>query len=354
METLVPALFQALTEERLNEAINVVRSRWLELSKKTAVDAAKAVTGEDDDDDYDPLATFVEDTDQILDRLDDAPPGGVTTEIAVTTFNLPPPPPLNDQDRDEYSKTALTRVFGTLANLDRETKPKSRQAHEHGFNRLAAVSASHDREGWITLVTRLATRASFDLGEKNGVKKENQDRSLSRKGQVFNLSAGIREGLLNYVMESFRSRMEVAIIWLNEEWYSDRLQQKQNQAEGEHVGDDDLPNYWFWTLRLLDGMMPYFDVKDGRILIRLLSEVPAINREVLNRVRKIAEDPERVAISTNALLYLIMFKPPVRELAIDCVEQMWRENSDAKTSARKILVKWRPAVLEEVETKAEA
>ncbi|SMQ46888.1 unnamed protein product [Zymoseptoria tritici ST99CH_3D1] len=353
METLVPALFQALTEDRLNEAINVVRSRWLELSKKTAVDAAKAVTGDDDDDDYDPLATF-EDTDQILNRLDDAPPNGVAPEIAVTTFNLPPPPPLTDQDRDEYSKTALTRVFGTLASLDKEAKPKARQAHEHGFNRLAAVSASHDREGWITLVTRLATRSSFDLGEKDEVKKENQDRSLSKRGHVFNLSAGIRESLLNYVMESFRSRMEVAIIWLNEEWYSDRLQQKQNEAQGMDVDSDDLPNYWFWTLRLLDGMMPYFDVKDGRILIRLLSEVPAINRDVLDRVRKIAEDPERVAISTNALLYLIMFKPPVRELAIDCVEQMWRENSDAKTSTKKILVKWRPAVLEEVKEEVKA
>jgi symplekin len=353
METLVPALFQSLTEDRLNEAINVVRSRWLELGKRTAMDAVKAVTGEDDNDDYDPLATFVEDTDQILDRLDDAPPNGVSHEIAVTSFNLPPPPPLTDQDRDEYSKSALTRVFGTLANLDKETKPKSRQAHEHGFNRLAAVSASHDREGWITLLTRLATRAAFDLDDKNSVKQENEDRSLSKKGQVFNLSAGIRESLLNYVMESFRSRMEVAIIWLNEEWYSDRLQQKQNEASGNHIDSDDLPNYWFWTLRLLDGMMPYFDVKDGRILIRLLSEVPAINRDVLDRVRKIAEDPERVAISTNALLYLIMFKPPVRELAIDCVEQMWRENSDAKSATKKILVKWRPAVLEEGEVKVE-
>lgn len=355
---LVPAMLNSLSQEKLNEAINVVRTRWLSLSREgpaSALDAAKAVTGGDeDDDDYDPLLSLGDETDQIMNKLDQAPLQGIDPENAVGTFTLPAPPMLTDYDRDEYSKTALTRVFGTLADLDRDAKTRGKQVNEHGFNRLASASTTgHDREGWITLVTRLATRASFDLGE-HAVKAEGETRVVNKKGQAFNLSDGIREALFNYIMESFRSRIEVAIIWLNEEWYSDRLLLQQQQQDGVMVnGDENLPNYWPWLLRLFDSIIPYLDVKDGRIIIRVLSEIPAVDTRVLDRVRKIAEDPERVAISCNALLYLAMFRPPVREIVLDCVQRLWRENADARSSAGKILGKYRPAVLKEEATKKE-
>lgn len=354
---LVPAIFHSLTQERLNDAINVVRTRWLNLSRQapaSALTAAKEVTGEiDDDDDYDPTLSLGDETEQIIDRHDQAPLQSVP-EVTVGTFTLPAPSILTDQARDEYSKTALTRVFGTLADLDKDAKTRVKQANEHGFNRLASANTTgHDREGWITLVTRLATRASHGMREY-AVKTEDETSAVLKKGQAFNLSDGIREALLNYVMESFRSRIEVAIIWLNEEWYSDRLQLKQREQDGTaENGEESLPNYWSWLLRLFDNILPYLDVKDGKIIIRVLSEIPAVDVRVLDRVRKIAEDPERVAISCNALLYLVMFRPPVREPVLDCLEKLWRENSDAKSAAAKILGKFRPAVLKEEAVKKE-
>lgn len=42
-----------------------------------------------------------------------------------------------------------------------------------------------------------------------------------------------------------------------------------------------------------------------------------------------------------------MFKPPVRELGLDALEDMWRNYSDAKNAAAKVLTKWRPHVLQE-------
>ena len=59
------------------------------------------------------------------------------------------------------------------------------------------------------------------------------------------------------------------------------------------------------------------------------------------------ERPGAIRGSTQALLYLIMLKPPARDAAVDCAEDMWRTNSDAKAAAAKILSKWRPGVLEE-------
>ena len=88
-------------------------------------------------------------------------------------------------------------------------------------------------------------------------------------------------------------------------------------------------------------------LKDGRYLIRFLSEIPYLPPELFSRIAKIAEDPERVQISTQALLYLIMLRPPVRERAIDCAAEMWRTNPDAKASVEKVLVKWRPEVVKE-------
>lgn len=359
---LIPALVQSILQSKIDEAINVVRSRWLNLGKQpsqSALDAAKAAAGDDEDDDYDPSLSFNGDTDQVLNRLNQMPQQITANDVAIGPFSLPPPPPLSEQEHDDYSKTSLTRVFGTLAELDKEAKMTGKPAQpEHGFNRLMTISASgEDKDGWLTLITRLATRASFDLDENGVVKKEGEDRKSLKKANSFSLPAGVREALLNYVMENFRARIGIAITWLNEEWYSDRLLQKQKQDEGFDVDTDAMPNYWHWTLRLFDAMMPYFDVKDGRVIIRFLSEIPAINRDVLNRVKKIAEDPERVDISTKALLYLIMFRPPVRDMAIDCAEQMWRENQDAKTAATNILKKWRPALLKqeaEAGVKAEA
>jgi symplekin len=82
-------------------------------------------------------------------------------------------------------------------------------------------------------------------------------------------------------------------------------------------------------------------------LIRFLSEIPEIDGRVLDRVRKVADDPERVSMATTSLQYMIMYRPPVREACVDALELLWRENEDAKGAAGKILGRWRPAVLEE-------
>ena len=41
-------------------------------------------------------------------------------------------------------------------------------------------------------------------------------------------------------------------------------------------------------------------------------------------------------------------RPPVREMAIDTVERIWRDDDfmEARPQARKVLAKWRPGVLE--------
>ncbi|PPJ60239.1 hypothetical protein CBER1_01325 [Cercospora berteroae] len=347
---LVQALIPSIPDDKLSMAVNIMRSRLLSLNKASdnpngPPAGAIGAGGERPKNEY-PSG----ESEQVTNRLDNAPPEGLDGDVAIGPFTLPAPPPLSSQEREEYSSMAVQRVFATLSDLDREARTKGKPVlSQYGLNRLATTTAiGHDRDGWIVMATRLATRASFDLaGDQAIVKAEDYDGTLIKKGHKTTLNHALRAALLAYVMENFRARIDAAIIWLNEEWYSEKLLQKQRQDDGEDVEEDDLPNYWHWTLRLLDMMMPYFDVKDGRVLIRLLSEVPAVNRAIFDRVKKIAEDPERILISTNALLYLIMFRPPVRQMAIDCAEEMYRENSDARSAAKKLLAKWRPGVVDQ-------
>ncbi|KAK4540031.1 hypothetical protein LTR36_009847 [Oleoguttula mirabilis] len=382
---LVPPLLQSIDQRRFDDAINAVRARILERGRLPAADAnhaARTATGEDEDDDYDPSLGFPG-HDQVMNRLDQMPPEGVGHDIAVTAFTLPPAPPMTEEQRRRNGKMALTRVFGTLAELDRETKGKSggKKAGDgdvkKGFNRLSAAAAAaggQDREGWLTLVIRLATRATFGLDGPEGdeeeemkmkVEGEGDESALMRHGQQgFELANGIREALVTYVVDDFRRRIDVAIAWLSEEWYADRLalqSRRQSNDSSDDDGDDDtarpkpagavpitaLPNYHHWSLRMLETLSPYLDVKDGRHLIRFLSEIPQISREHLDVVRLIANDPERVGLASQALLYLIMLRPPVREMAIDTAEELWRGNEDARGPVGKILGRWRPGVLVE-------
>ncbi|WPG97530.1 mrna cleavage and polyadenylation specificity factor complex subunit pta1 [Acrodontium crateriforme] len=335
---LIPPLIKSIDTNQLNDAINVVRQRYLDLSKQSAPNATLV----EDDDDYDPSSAFP--------GLDNTPgeiqQQELSQEITIGPFRLPAPLPLTTKDRDEHNKMALTRVFDILTILDQDVAMKGMKKveAEKRFDRRTVSTQS--RDGWIILLTRLATRTPCNLGDDDSMKTEG---ALAKKAQSFGLANSIRMALMNYVMEDFRRRIDVAIAWLSEEWYAETLISHLAKKASKN---GTLTNYWTWTVRLLDALTPYLDTKDGRILIRFLSEIPAINVDVLARVKKIALDPERVNICSQSLLYLIMFRPPVRELCVDVVEQMWHENAEAKAAATRILVKWRPAVVEKVQTQA--
>lgn len=357
---LVTPLLQSVDQGHFDEAINVVKSRYLNLGKQPPPDAAAAarsVVG-DDDDDYDPTVGMDGDAEQLFNQLDQLPPQGMAGPgITIGPFELPPPAPMSDDEREEYSKAALERVFGTLAELDREakTQPAKKADAPKGFNR--PPGQSHDRDGWITMLTRLATRSQFDLedGEESNIKQENSTRAVAKKGQNFDLATGIREALLKYVLEDFRRRINVAISWLNEEWYCDRILRKQRNAADTSSDDDNTtPVYTSYLLRFLDSITTYIDTKDNKVMIRFFSEIPSVPLQSFGWLIKLADDPERVTMVVQCLLYLVMLRPPVREQALDALERLWRENEDARKPAERHLVKWRPGVVEKgVEEKKE-
>lgn len=310
--SIVAPLLKSIDKVRMDAAINAVQARYLSLAARpaTASSAAQAVTGvvleqNEEDEEYEP---GVEGTDQIINDLDQAPPDTDRAPVSLGPFNMPPPPPLTAEQTLEYSKGAVNRVFSTLTAMEQTALSKTQKP---GFNRLAATN--HDRDAWITLITRLATRAPAGLDES---KLKSESGSLSRGS--FSLNDAIRESLYLYVVDDFRKRIDVGISWLNEEWYNDRIQKQQNE-EAEYIPE----HYEKWMLKILDGIVPFLDAKD-KLLIRFLSEIPSINQDVLRRVVRLAKDPERVQLAVQALHYLILLRPPAREMALDALEDLYK------------------------------
>jgi symplekin len=283
-----------------------------------------------------------------LNKLDNAPPEEETkpataASVALTHFTLPPPPPLESKDVARIGKQTVHKVLDILPTLgERGKKSKA------GINRLAA--SAYDRDAWITVLTRLASRASAGLEQITDVfevKVESNDMSTT------SIANTIRESLYLYIIEDFRKRIDTALTWLCEEWYNDRIQQ---QSEGEVVA-----HYDKWVLKIMDGMVPFLDGQDRSIVIKFLGEIPGLSMEVLDRVKDLCRNPATATMALQSLLFLVAYRPPVRELVLNAVEEIWVTckqlstcdvscdanvtlDEDTRTMATKLFSKYRPGL----------
>lgn len=301
--------------ELLAKAVDGVRGRLVDLANAPAPElnpnTAPLGVDDDDDDDYEPDFYQAEDTEQILNKLDGASTapeaGGLDSSLALASFKLPPPVELT-------AETALGAGDGTVARVLEMAKCREEPAgkrNKAGFDRLAASSGS--RDGWISILARLATRSAAEVDEV-AIKEEEAVEWKRSRSEL--LSNHIREAIYNFVMEDFRKHVDVAVSWLCEEWYNDRLRQRLSGAR--------LGYYEGCALRLIDGFLPYLHPQD-KILTRFLSEIPELNGAILSRVKHMCRDPSVVPLALTSLLYLVMMRPPVKELALDVVQDIWTE-----------------------------
>lgn len=296
-------VLQQINQASLDEAVNNVRSRYITLSRAQSAAQNQPLSSEnqeDDEEDYEPDFQPTEDPEQILNKADDLVPEDplqTTAEVALGPFKLPQPVPLTPEENYQLGKSTLSRVFSMMSVLDDQSAKRPKR----GLNRLAG--SNYDREAWITVITRLATRASADLEGESGI-DDNENSKVVINGQSTNvsLSDGIRENLWKYIIEDFRARIHIAISWLNEEWFNDQiqLQNRSRSPDSKTPLPQPQKHYEKWVLKVLDVIIPYLDAKD-KLLIRFLSEIPAIDERILERVKGLARDPERVVLAVNSI-----------------------------------------------------
>jgi symplekin len=288
-----------------------------------------------DEDEYEPDDYEPEDAEQVANRLDST---GDITHVAPSTFRLPEAPHLSPEDVQRHGELAVRRTFGLIGELEEKGK-----GTKGGFNRLAA--SDYGRDAWITIAARLASRASAGLDDPDdSIKDEYAVKNV--KGNL-SISDTIRDLLYDYVIRDWKKRIDVAVSWLNEEWYNDTILTQSATPSPKSTTNGTTPykgHYHRCALRLVDGILPYVAPSD-KGLIRLYSELPTLDYEILSRMKTMAQDPERVGLATQVLQYLHMFRPPVKDIVVQITAELWRENDRAKPKAGGLLKNWKPEVL---------
>ena len=156
-----------------------------------------------------------------------------------------------------------------LSAVDENQKSKPTKA---GFNRLAATDYS--RDAWVTILSRLATRAAAGLDDPEANIKD--EYAMKDAKGSFHTSEAVRDGLYKYIILDWKKRLDLAISWLNEEWYNDQI---LNQAPPKG-------NYQRCALRMFDGISGLIEGSD-KSLLRFLSEIPALDHTILSRLKDI-------------------------------------------------------------------
>lgn len=305
MDKIVGMTLQALQQPSLAEAISHVRSRYEFLEKsQTSPDQNQRVPAtapEDDEEEYEPdfepMENFGESSNNVdVGSSEDYLP--TPTDLALGPFKLPQPPPLTSEETYQISRNTFNRVFGNVNLLEDSSTKKKRT----GLNRLAA--SSYDQEAWITVISRLITRSSGGLENESVTEDDSLQTVISKEEAVgTRLTHTTRDHLWRYIIEDFRARIHLAILWLNEEWLNDTAfaqLTKQDPLQKPRSSSGSTPNYDYWVIKVLDIIIPYLDSKD-KLLIRFLSEIPAIDERILQRVKGLARDPERAGLAVNAI-----------------------------------------------------
>ena len=296
-------VLQQISQGSLDEAISNVRLRYLSLGRsQVATDqhqGASASAPDEEEDDYEPDFEPVEDSEQIINKADALPVADnlpTPTDLTLGPFTLPQPPPFTPEETYQIGQSTFGRVFSNVNLLEDSSARKKKT----GLNRLAG--SNYDQEAWITVVARLVTRASGGLENERATEDERLQMVSSDEGGITRLTHTIREYLWRYIIEDFRARIHLAILWLNEEWLNDLAYAHAREQEGEKppFPPRNTPNYDYWVTKVLDIIIPYLDSKD-KLLIRFLSEIPAIDERILTRVKGLAKDPERAGLAVSAL-----------------------------------------------------
>jgi symplekin len=355
VRTLVHLLKFNISREHLDHAVNTVKGRFITLTSQSQVALPHAAQDmDDDDDDYEPDYQPTEDAEQLKNRLEvDAPEDAKLmkqsqVQESVGPYRLPKAPPMTNEVIDMIAVATIERMFGTLNTLQasQEASEKKRGFYE------PVVRGAVDRNAYFRLIVRIAVRPLAGL--------EKADQYKTAEGHIngekdIPIADHIRQKLLQYILSDWNRRIGNAVTWFTEEWLTEQAVWKAYEANldaangsGGDVKASPPRHYQKWVLRFIDDLSVYLggSKQDMKILVRFISEIPELDREIVERVAGLASDPERTTIVTAALRYLVQFRPPVKNLCLDALQEVWKADrlSDGPNTA--LLKKLRPGFIE--------
>ncbi|KAF2674204.1 hypothetical protein BT63DRAFT_449199 [Microthyrium microscopicum] len=348
VKKIIVPILRGIDSAHLQAATNMVRVRLQTIADAHAASraSANAPLG-DDDDDYEPDYEPVEDAAQLQNRLEMESSDLVSakaSQVSLGPFNLPIAPPLPPNDLDKMMQLMMTKIFRRIDDFTASTPQKAKS----GLNRLAASSS--DRMAMLTNFIRLLTRPTAGLF--SGGDSTKADTSAVSAEQLQLLADNGRQQLLQYILHNWTLRMDIATAWLTEEWYNDLMCKQEFDKESDGGRKPPPMHFKKWSHRFLDELSAFISHEHQNLLIRFVSEVPGLDSDLINKVKRLALDPERIGMTVKVLYYLTMFRPPVKEICLDAIEDLYKNYDGTKMSTTSILKKFRPHVVAEVPTES--
>lgn len=333
---------------KLVKALDIVKDRMDYVSRNfSPVPQVKKVDeGEDDDD---------ENTNDIY-----------SPEI---NYTLPPPKELTYAEKKEHINLVVTNFF-KLSEIEvdnSEGKQELNETQDNVSKELTRIAIkAWKKDSWLVLLTRLATRGMRSI--ESGSLATNGSRPNSDAIENEAMSNIVRQAIFDHFLDNVHGRIDMVIEWLNEEWYSEKVfneelirdqltekYTKEYEENATEVGNIDervsseleqreipTPTYINWTAKVLDSLIPFLEPNDRKIFIRLLSDLPYLDSELVSRIKSLCYDPGRIKIGFLSLQFLIMYRPPVRLACISILEELSQsDQEDLKEEAKKLLTKYK-------------
>lgn len=283
------------------------------------------------------------------------------------SFTLAPPVELSFNEKKTHVSIIIDNFF-KLAKINNNsttptnetTKPEVKLEHPDSINKVLTDVAikSFNKDTWVLLLTRLATRGMRTIAEEDGVEdKVPDDQNKQDMGTM------IRDAIFKYFIENIHDRVDVVIEWLNEEWFSEQTFQQNRMKQlgktetnvngnGAGGGTTDTtgagsklllsqvptPIYYKWANKVLDSMINYLEPKDKRIFLRLLSDLPMLNEEMLTKIKSLCFDPARSSIGFLSLQFLCMYRPPAKSICVKILNELSEsDQADVSEEAKRKL-----------------
>ena len=342
------ASLNKVSTNKLNKALDIIGERY----KYAVANFAPTEINKEQDGEYDD-----EDNDG-----DDFSP--------ETNYTLPPPKDLSYQDKKEHINLIIKNFFKLADKNVSDVEEKQELGGKDTVNKELTKIAikAWKKDSWFVLLTRLATRGMRTVDSTKAVigseKVENESTDVAQNEELSDI---IRQSIFDHFLDNVHARIDLIIEWLNEEWYSEKVfnedvlykqltekyiaEYESNPIENDSVEErvnreiDDIeiptPTYNKWTGKVLDSLIPFLEPNDKKIFIRLLSDLPYLNEDLVSRIKSLCFDPVRSKIGFLSLQFLIMYRPPVKLACIHILEDLSNsDQEDLKEEATKLLKKY--------------
>ncbi|KAK6201618.1 uncharacterized protein RJT21DRAFT_106398 [Scheffersomyces amazonensis] len=341
LNNMVVNALQRSSVNKLSKALDIISERYLNALNSTS--SSKST----------PIPTFGSNGPTIDDDDNDDDNDSYDPE---TIYTLPPPKDLSFQDKKDQINIIIQNFFKLAKNPnsvniddDEDLKVKEEDDENTKVNKeLTRIAIkSWKKDSWVLILTRLATRGMrvFVTGKENEVKSPDE---LENEA----LSDMIRNSIFDYFLESIHTRIDVIIKWLTEEWYSEKVfnedleikkAQKLNKGKPiEKLPAIQTPIYNKWAGKVLDSMIPFLEPNDRKIFIRLLSDLPYLNEELVGSIKRLCFDPVKSKIGFLSLQFLIMYRPPVKQACLNILKELSEcDQEDLRDEAKKLLDKYK-------------